>query len=73
MYILGFLAVVVVVVFSVAADESRLIPESGGVPTAFLIMFVLHLFTIVLSLGLLVVYLVDVFRNPVERSKSPRM
>lgn len=42
-------------------------------PTAFLIMFVLHLFTIVLSLGLLVVYLVDVFCNPVEHSKSPRM
>jgi hypothetical protein len=61
-YFVAFLVGVLVFVFSIGPDG--VIPDSGGVPTQFVIIFVLHLMTILVSLGLLVVYLVDVFRNP---------
>ena len=59
LYLMAFVVVVFVIVIGGPGPES-----SGGPPARFVTRFALHHFTIVLGLALLVVYLVDVFRNP---------
>lgn len=38
--------------------------EGGSPPPAFFALIALHIFTMLLSFGLIALYLVDVFRNP---------
>jgi hypothetical protein len=46
-------------------------PEGGGIPDLFLIIFPLHLLTMLLIMGLMVFYIVNIFRNDrVEKDKK---
>jgi hypothetical protein len=58
LYVFAFLALGMVLVLT----QPDLL--AGGPPPAFVVLIVLHLFTMILSFGLLALYLVDVFRNP---------
>lgn len=60
LYFVGFLVFTVVMVVTRFAGMT----PSSGLPTGLVVLFALHALTILLAIGLLVVYLVDVFHNP---------
>ena len=51
-------------VFGVAFVATQPDLGDGGPPPAFFVLLALHLFTMVLGLALMAVYLIDVFHNP---------
>ncbi len=60
LYFVAFVGFFVVQFLSVARSTG---PSGGGPPTWFVVTLLLHAATILLSIGLLVVYIVDVFKN----------
>jgi hypothetical protein len=57
LYILGFLAVILVTAVTQPGPEDHL-------PLPVAVLVVLHLFTMLVIFALMAVYLIDVFRNP---------
>jgi hypothetical protein len=52
------------IVLSVAFVATQPDVSGDGPPPAFFVLLALHLFTMVLGLALMAVYLIDVFHNP---------
>ena len=59
LYMLGFMALALVLVLTQPG-----LGGGGNAPPAFVVLLVLHLFTMLVMFALLAVYLVDVFRYP---------
>ena len=65
LYFLGFLGVALVVVLSQPNGD-----QGNGPPAGWVALVAAHIFTILLSIGLIAIYLVDVFRNGELREKQ---